>query len=126
MSCPQACAAHRAPEQMHYYRLSWMTMHDVPCIDSTSRDAVMARIQREALALGCDLVAARCVSNRVDMVLGLPPRISLAGAVRHLKNASSHGLDLWRIPEFMWDEEYDAERVPFADLPVVAARLGRP
>lgn len=124
MSCPQSCAARPIDQEMRYYHVSWMTMNNVPVLDCLSRAAVLERLRREALALGCEVAAAECACDRVEILLGLPPRFPLAGVVRCLKSASSHGLDLWRIPEFMWDEEYGAESVAAPDLPLVMARLG--
>ncbi|MGE5530353.1 MAG: transposase [Patescibacteria group bacterium] len=112
-------------EGCFYYHLAWHTRQRCPSIDQVSQPILLELLASEAAALGGEILASRCASDGVSLLCALPRDMPLAMMVHMLKGSSSHGLDLWRLPDFAWEDGYTAARVRPEDLEEVKAAVLR-
>ena len=85
-----------------YYHLIWTTKDRQEVITPDTERALVGFLIGKAHELGIIVYAIAILPNHVHLVVAIPPRLSVAHAVKHLKGASSHAFG----KRFSWDRGY--------------------
>jgi putative transposase len=93
-----------------HYHLIWAT-HDRQPLLTPAREKVFYKILHDkAKDFDLKIHAIGCVDDHVHVALSIPPRISIAECVKHLKGTSSHAINHSpdNCEQFKWQEGYGA------------------
>ena len=92
-----------------YYHLVWST-HDRQPLITPSRETQLYRyIGCKVDSLGCSLHAIGGMEDHIHLVTSIPPKLSIADFVKHIKGGSAHKLNHSHPganPKFRWQNEY--------------------
>jgi putative transposase len=106
-----------------HYHLIWGTVERRPLLTAEREKVVYSAIRSKAQELGLKVHAAGNVSDHVHLVVSIPPHLSVAECVRHIKGASAFLIN--RMAEsdgqFEWQAGYAALTVSDSALSSVAA-----
>src|SRR5438093_614410 len=93
-----------------YYHLVWATFERQPLIDAEREAIVRTTLYSKAKSLRVVLHAVGNVADHIHLVASIPPVLSVATCVRHLKGASSRAVNVRTgTPQvFRWQEGYGA------------------
>lgn len=93
-----------------HYHLIWATYERQPILTLEREKVLFGVLYNKAKELGLKIHAAGNVDDHVHIVVSIPPKLSVADCVRHLKGASSFAIN--HLPgcdgEFKWQEGYGA------------------
>lgn len=106
-----------------HYHLIWATFERQPPLTAEREKMFYGVIYRKAKELGLKIHAAGAVNDHVHIVVSIPPKISVADCVRHLKGASAYAINHMdgSDAQFKWQAGYGAISVGEASLPTVVA-----
>lgn len=93
-----------------HYHLIWSTLDRQPTLTAEREKLFYTIVYRKAKELELIIHAAGNVEDHAHVVLSIPPKLSVADAVRHLKGASAHAINLMpgNIEKFEWQRGYGA------------------
>jgi len=110
-----------------HYHLIWATFERQPSITPEREKMIYSVLYRKADELGLKIHAAGNADDHIHVVISIPPKISVADCVRHLKGASAHAIN--KMPnndgDFKWQEGYGALSVGERSLETVMAYVAR-
>jgi putative transposase len=90
-----------------FYHAVWSTKDRQPLIDSTWEKDLYGYLWGKATALECIPHAINGMPEHMHIVLSIPPRLTVAIIIGHLKGASSHRInEQFLAGKFAWQEEY--------------------
>lgn len=106
-----------------HYHLIWATFERQPILTSEREKMFYGVIYKKAEELGLKIHAAGNVGDHVHIVISIPPKLSVADCVRHLKGASAYAINHMdgSDGQFKWQEGYGAISVGERSLPTVMA-----
>ncbi len=76
-----------------YYHLVWGTKNRIASLDSELSTVAERSIPASSKDLGLMFYTIGCMPEHVHLVVGIPPRVSIADAVKQIKGSSSHLLN---------------------------------
>ena|SRR5579862_4450471 len=93
-----------------YYHLIWVTHERQPLIGRDEEAVIKTTFYAKAAEMRVTLHAIGIVADHVHVVASIPPAVSVAICVKHLKGASSRAVNVQRHPNrlFRWEEGYGA------------------
>ena len=93
-----------------YYHLVWATFERYPLITPERETILRTTLYNKVKDLGMVLHALGNVADHVHLAASIPPVLSVAACVRHLKGASSRAVNLRASAgqPFRWQEGYSA------------------
>ncbi len=110
-----------------HYHLIWATSDRQPAITLEREKMIYGVLYRKAKELGLIIHAAGNVDDHMHVVVSIPPKISVADCVKHLKGASAHAVN--KMPgsqnDFKWQEGYGALSISEQSLETVMAYAAR-
>jgi putative transposase len=93
-----------------HYHLIWATFERQPILTTERERVFYGVLYVKAKELDLKVHAAGNVDDHVYIVLSIPPKLSVADCVRHLKGASAYAIN--HMPnsdgQFIWQEGYGA------------------
>ncbi|MDO8672966.1 MAG: IS200/IS605 family transposase [Dehalococcoidia bacterium] len=91
-----------------YYHIVWTTKDRLPLISPDLERPLIDYVTGKAVALETILHAINGTEDHLHLVLSIPPKLSVAHVVGHLKGASSHWANerTDHKPEFAWQRGY--------------------
>lgn len=93
-----------------HYHLVWGTYQHLPLLSPEIERALYACIHDKAEELQIVVHAVGDVEDHVHLAVSIPPKLSVADCVRHLKGSSSHHIN--QLPSgkggFGWQDGYGA------------------
>jgi putative transposase len=93
-----------------FYHIVWGTKNRLPLIESAWEKELHGYIWGKATALECIPHAINGMSDHLHVVVSIPPKLSVATTIGHLKGSSSHRVNEFFVPDhsFAWQAEYGA------------------
>ncbi len=93
-----------------HYHIIWSTLDRQPILTSNVEKVFYGVLYRKAEELGLKIHAAGNVDEHVHVVLSIPPKLSVADCVRHLKGASAYAINHMESSngQFKWQAGYGA------------------
>ncbi len=107
-----------------HYHLVWATRDRLPLLSEPHERLIEAIVQRKARMLRVLVHAIGSTADHVHLAVSLPPSLSLADCVRHLKGASSRAINA-RLQPFAWQCEYGALTLGERALPAIVDYVRR-
>ncbi len=106
-----------------HYHLIWGTFERQPILSSEREKMFYGVIYKKAKELDLKVHSAGNVGDHVHIVLSIPPKISVADCVHHLKGASAYAINHMNGSDarFKWQEGYGALSVDENSLERVMA-----
>ena len=90
-----------------YYHLVWATKNREPWITPDIEPRLYAYIVHKAAELGVFVYAINGWTDHTHLIVAIPPHVSVAELVKHLKGASSHDLNQQGLAaHFGWQRGY--------------------
>ena len=92
-----------------YYHLVWATKERLPLITLDIEQELYGYIVGKADALECISHAVGGMEDHLHLIVSIPPKLSVAEFVQHIKGSSSHHLNhnaLPTRPAFGWQRGY--------------------
>ena len=89
----------------NYYHLVWATKNREPFIEAVLEKPLYGYLIRKAAELGMYVYASGGWYDHIHLIAAIPPKLSVADAVKNLKGASSHYINHVIRPEqlhFFW------------------------
>lgn len=110
-----------------HYHLIWSTENRQPTITPEREKMIYGVFYRKAEELGLKIHAAGNVEDHIHVVISIPPKISVADCVRHLKGASAHAVNRMAGSDgqFKWQGGYGALSIGERSLETVMAYAAR-
>ena len=104
-----------------HYHIIWSTMDRQPILTSDLEKLSYGVIYGKAKELDLKIHAAGNLADHVHIVLSIPPKISVADCVRHLKGASAYAINHMdgSDGQFKWQAGYGALTVGERSLETV-------
>jgi putative transposase len=110
-----------------HYHLIWVTFERRPILTADREKVFYGVLYGKAKELDLKVHAAGNMDDHVHIVLSIPPKLSVADCVRHLKGASTYAIN--HIPnsdgQFKWQEGYGALSIGERSLETVMAYAAR-
>ena len=93
-----------------HYHIIWSTMDRKPILIPHVEKLFYGVIYNKADELGLKIHAAGNVEDHVHVVVSIPPKLSVADCVRHLKGASAYAINHMEGSDrqFKWQAGYGA------------------
>ena len=88
-----------------YFHLVWATKNREPIIDPENEARLYAYIIAKSAELGVYVYAINGWCDHIHMIVSIPPKLSVAEVVKHVKGASSHFMGESGI-SFAWQRGY--------------------
>lgn len=110
---------------MTYWRLHfhiiWSTLDRQPILTPNVEKLFYGVVYKKADELGLKIHAAGNVEDHVHIVVSIPPKLSVADCVRHLKGASAYAINRMdgSTGQFKWQAGYGALTVGEKSLKAV-------
>lgn len=110
-----------------HYHLIWSTQDREPNLGPECEKIFYGVLYRKGEELNLVIHAAGNVVDHVHVVLSIPPKLSVAECVRHLKGASAHAINHMdgSNGQFKWQAGYAALSVDESSLEAVMAYAAR-
>ena len=110
-----------------HYHIIWSTMDRQPILTSDLEKLFYGVIYGKAKELDLKIHAAGNLADHVHIVLSIPPKISVADCVRHLKGASAYAINHidGSDGQFKWQAGYGALTVGERSLETVMEYAAR-
>ena len=90
-----------------FYHIVWSTKHRLPLIEPAWEADLHGYLWGKATALGCIPHAINGMSDHAHVAISIPPKLSIATTIGHLKGASSHHVnERYANGAFAWQAEY--------------------
>lgn len=106
-----------------HYHLIWVTFERQPILTLEREKMFYGVIYQKAKELDLKIHATGNVDDHAHVVLSIPPKLSVADCVRHLKGASAFAINHMdgSDGQFKWQAGYGAISVGERSLPTVMA-----
>ena len=110
-----------------HYHIIWSTLDRQPCITPKLETILYGVLHRKAKELQLKIHAAGNVEDHVHIVVSVPPKISIADCVRHLKGASAYAINHINGSDgrFQWQAGYGVLTVGERSLETVMRYAAR-
>jgi len=104
-----------------HYHLIWSTHDREPSLTSEREKMFYGVLYKKGDELGLTIHAAGNVEDHVHVVVSIPPKLSIADCVRHLKGASAYAINHMDggNGQFKWQSGYGALTVGERSLETV-------
>lgn len=104
-----------------HYHLIWATFERQPIISGDCEKTMFGVIYQKGKELDLRIHAAGSAEDHVHLVVSIPPKLSVADCVKHLKGATAHAIN--HMPgangRFQWQPGYAALSLGERSLPAV-------
>jgi len=101
-----------------YYHLVWATRDRSPLITDAIAPDLYRCIQTKAKSLECPLHAIGGIEDHIHLIVSIPPRLSVAQFVKHIKGSSSRHINQTFLNQtFAWQREYGVFSLGGKQLP---------
>jgi putative transposase len=109
----------REPFTHLYVHLVWSTWDRLPMLHAGIRPRIYGCIRQEAARHRCELLAVGGIEDHRHVLVRIPPTITIADLVKHLKGVSSHlaNREIMNGVVFKWQGGYGAFTVSKRALP---------
>jgi putative transposase len=87
----------------------WSTVERKPIISPTNAPVIYRELRSTAQRHDIVVHAIGGVEDHVHMAISIPPKLSVADAVRRIKGGSSHAIRTELGPTFGWQNEYSID-----------------
>lgn len=106
-----------------HYHLIWSTQDRTPSLTAEREKMFYGVLYKKGKELGLKIHAAGNVEDHVHVVVSIPPKISVADCVRHLKGASAFAINhmAGSDGQFKWQAGYGALSIGERSLETVMA-----
>jgi len=103
-----------------FYHLTWATKNRLPLIQAEFEGQLYSYMVRKAAELDIFVYAINGTENHIHVVAAISPNQSVAGAVKHIKGASSHYVNHVMRPDehFNWQRGYGCLTVGEKQRPI--------
>ena len=93
-----------------HYHLIWATHERQPSLTPEREKVLYAVINRKARELDLKIHASGNVDDHIHVVVSIPPKLSVAECVKHIKGASAYEINFMpgHAEKFQWQEGYAA------------------
>ena len=110
-----------------HYHIIWSTMDRQPILTSNLEKIFYGVMYGKASELGLKIHAAGNVEDHAHIVLSIPPKVSVADCVRHLKGASAYAINHMDESDgqFKWQAGYGALTIGERSLETVMEYAAR-
>ncbi|GAB4546881.1 MAG: IS200/IS605 family transposase [Anaerolineales bacterium] len=110
-----------------HYHLIWSTQDCQPTLTVEREKMFYGVLYRKAEELGLKVHAAGNVDDHVHVAISIPPKMSVADCVRHLKGASAYAINhmAGSDGQFKWQSGYGALSIGERSLETVMAYVAR-
>ena len=110
-----------------HYHLIWSTQDRAPSITPEREKMFYGVLYNKGDELGLVIHAAGNVDDHAHIVVSIPPKLSVANCVRHLKGASAYAINRMdgSDGQFKWQSGYGALSVGESSLEAVMAYASR-
>jgi putative transposase len=104
-----------------HYHLIWGTQEREPSITPECEKMFYGVLYNKGKELGLKIHAAGNIEDHVHIVISIPPKLSVADCVRHLKGASAFAINHMSGSDgkFKWQEGYGALTIGESSLETV-------
>lgn len=104
-----------------HYHLIWSTRDREPSLTLEHEKMFYGVLYKKAEELGLKIHAAGNLEDHVHIVASIPPKLSIADCVRHLKGASAFAINHMdgSDGQFKWQAGYGALTIGENSLPIV-------
>ena len=104
-----------------HYHLIWATRHREPTLTPEREKMFYSVLHGKAEELGLIIHAAGNVEDHVHIVASIPPKLSVADCVRHLKGTTAFAINHMEDSDggFQWQHGYGALSVGESSLQTV-------
>jgi putative transposase len=101
-----------------YYHLIWATYQRTPWLTSSLERLVYGTLLSKASELSLIIHQIGNTDDHIHLIASIPPKISIAECVRHLKGATSHYVNKQRVldEQFSWQDGYGV--ISFGERPM--------
>lgn len=109
-----------------HYHIIWSTFDREPSINPEREKILYGVLYAKAKELNLKIHAAGNVEDHVHIALSIPPALSIADCIRHLKGASAYAINHMNGSDgkFKWQEGYGALSIGEDSLTKVVAYVG--
>jgi putative transposase len=105
-----------------YYHLVWTTKHRAPLITLQVEPVLFQAIREKCRELAVEIIAVNAVEDHIHIAVEIPPKLSIANWVKHIKGASSYAVNS-HFPNtemrFQWQTGYGVLTFGATALPMV-------
>lgn len=110
-----------------HYHIIWSTFDREPSITLEREKIFYGVLYAKAKELNLKIHAAGNVEDHVHIVLSIPPSLSIADCIRHLKGASAYAINHINGSDgkFKWQEGYGALSIGERSLTRVVAYVAK-
>lgn len=105
-----------------YYHIIWATKEREPLITAEVEPVLFDAIRQKGHELGCDVLAINGISDHVHAAVSIPPTLTIADWMKHIKGASSRVINesqMETTARFRWQRGYGVLTVGERHLPMV-------
>jgi len=103
-----------------FYHLVWTTKNRLAYITPENESRLFAYIRQKANELELRILAINGWCDHIHLIIEIPPKVSVAEAVKQIKGTSSH-----EFPELYWQRGYGAITVSERNLSVALEYVNR-
>jgi len=91
-----------------YYHIVWATHHRQASIEPSFKSVIYEEMDRIATVKECEIIAMNAVSDHVHIAIAMPPSVSIAEFVSHIKGGTSHAVNrrFQLEKRFRWQQGY--------------------
>jgi REP element-mobilizing transposase RayT len=110
-----------------HYHIIWSTFDREPSITPEREKIFYGVLYTKAKELNLKIHAAGNVEDHVHVALSIPPSLSIADCIRHLKGASAYAINHMNGSDgkFKWQEGYGALSIGERSLTKVVAYVAK-
>ncbi len=111
-----------------YYHIVWATKGREPLITPALERVLFEAVKQKAEALGSSVLAINSVSDHVHVAVSMPPTLTIADWMKHVKGASSHDINESQpqnAARFRWQGGYGVVTVGPQALELVQSYIAR-
>ena len=110
-----------------HYHIIWATLDRQPLLTPEREKVMYGVLYSKAEELDLKIHAAGNVDDHVHLVVSIPPKLSVADCVRHLKGSSAHAINNMdgSDKQFKWQAGYGALSIDEGSLETVKAYAAR-
>ena len=111
------------PRWRLFYHVVWSTEERKPIIEPTNASMIYRELRIMAQRHDIVVHAIGGVEDHIHMAISIPPKLSVADAVRRIKGGSSHEIRRELGPTFGWQNEYSIDSFSQRHLKHVVAYI---
>ena len=111
-----------------YYPVAWTTKSREPLITLNLEPILFGAIEAKAKSLGCSLLGVNAVSDHIHAAVTIPPSLSIADWMKHVKGVSSREINEGQtdaLARFRWQRGYGVLTFGQRNLPMILDYIAR-